>query len=550
MNISQDVLKQLQEARLLAESKRYAEAERLYRVLLSFGGSEEAIFRELFHFYAQQKKTAQAISCLEEMAEHFSDIPECWLQLAQFAQSNGDFETAILGYRKFLGQVSDRPNTVYNFAYLLKQAGRLEESLSWYQKSLAMGVSGKEEVYTNIGVILSELRRESEARKSYEQALEVRQDYLPAILNLAALSEESGDRVTASELYKKVLEIDAGNVLALSRLAYLSQVCRSDDPLVTRIQSILERKGLSTAEREELRFALGKLMDDCEEYDQAFANYVAANNLGRSRFNPYSAEAQSRLVDQFIAAAAPITPSLERNSSETSPVFICGMFRSGSTLVEQVLSGHSAITSGGELDFFPRMVHELGADYPEKLEQLSTEFYMAAGKDYMDFLSCRFDTKTIVTDKRPDNFIHVGLIKRALPDARFIWTRRGLLDNCLSIYFQQLGGGMNYSTDLEAIGHYLVEQERLMRHWQSLFPKSICEIEYEKLVVDPEVETRRLLDFLGLPWESGCLEFEGRKNYVKTASVWQVRKGLHAGSVKRYKNYENKLAVLDKFLQA
>ena len=534
---------------MLAESRRFVEAEQLYRALLSIGDAEEVVYRELFQFYVRQKKTAQAVSCLEKMARHFSGEPEYWLQLAQFAQSCGDYDSAILGYQKFLAQVTDRPNTVYNFAYLLKQAGKLEEALSCYQKALAMGVSGKEEVYTNIGVILSELRREPEARSSYEKALKVRQGYLPAILNLAALSEESGDRLSAKEQYSKALAIDSENVLALSRLAHLSTVNSSDDPLISQVSSLLRRKGLSLADREELGFALGKMLDDCGEYEQAFASFSAANNLGKSRFRSYSRDAQSGLVDKLIRTFSPNVFGSESNCAGVAPVFICGMFRSGSTLVEQVLGGHSAITSGGELDFFPRMVHELGENYPHNLDRFNTAFFEKAGADYKEFLSQRFGSKAMVTDKRPDNFLHIGLIRRALPNARFIWTRRGLLDNCLSIYFQQLGGGMSYSTDLEATGHYWVEQERLMRHWQSLFPESICEVEYENLVVNPEAEARRLLDFLGLPWEPDCLNFQARKNYVKTASVWQVRAGLHAGSVKRYQNYKKQLSVLDKFLQ-
>ncbi|WP_078084683.1 tetratricopeptide repeat-containing sulfotransferase family protein [Microbulbifer mangrovi] len=549
MNIPPNILKRLQEARALAENRRFTEAEQIYRALLSAAGTEELVYRELFHFYVRQENAAQAVSCLEEMARHFSGEPEWWLQLAQYAQSCGDDDKAILGYRKFLEQVTDRPNTVYNFAYLLKQVGKLEEALSWYQKALDMGVSGKEEVYTNIGVILSELRREPEARASYEKALQIRQDYLPALLNLAALSEESGDRDSALEQYSKVLAIDSENVLALSRLAHLSTVDSSSDPLIEKISSLLAKNGLSRADQEELGFALGKLLDGCGEYGQAFTNFAKANNLGKSRFKPYSKGAQSRLVDKLIQAFSPETSDSGSSIAGADPVFICGMFRSGSTLVEQVLSGHSAITSGGELDFFPRLIHELGGGYPESLGQLDAEFFERAGADYRDFLSRRFDPKSIVTDKRPDNFLHVGLIKRALPSARFIWTRRGLLDNCLSIYFQQLGGGMNYSTDLEAIGHYFVQQERLMRHWQCLFPQSICEVEYETLVVDPEKETRRLLNFLGLNWESGCLNFQERKNYVKTASVWQVRKGMHTGSVKRYQNYRSQLSALGQFLQ-
>ncbi|WP_299596000.1 sulfotransferase [uncultured Microbulbifer sp.] len=550
MTVPTHISKHLREARLLVESKRFDEAEQLYRKLLSLGGAEEVVYRELFQLYDRQKKSEQAISCIEEMARSFKEIPEWWLQLAQYAQSCKNYEKAIHGYQMFLERVPDRPNTVYNFAYLLRQAGKLEEALNWYQKALAMGVSGKEEVYTNMGVILTELRREPEARANYEKALGVRQSYLPAILNLAALMEECGDRASASALYEKALTVDNACVLAISRLAYLTTVKHPGDPLIERVSSMLANKGLSKADSEELSFSLGKLFDDCGEYEWAFTCYTKANNLGRLRFTPYSKADQSKFIDDLMRASPRKSFTASCSPSGGSPVFICGMFRSGSTLVEQVLSGHSKISSGGELEFFPQLVRNLGDKYPKHIKDVDAGFYANTGKDYGEFLVRRFGQGAIVTDKRPDNFLHLGLIKRALPNSRFIWTRRGLLDNCLSVYFQQLGGDMNYSVDLDSVGHFYVEQERLMRHWQRLFPDSIFEIVYEDLVKNPGVEIRKMLDFLGLDWEDACLDFQQRENYVKTASVWQVRKGLHKDSVNRHQNYNVHVSALKKYLKA
>ncbi|WP_406828168.1 tetratricopeptide repeat-containing sulfotransferase family protein [Microbulbifer sp. ARAS458-1] len=543
------IQERLYEARVLVEREKFDEAEKLYRKLLSYSGSEDVVYRELFQFYVRQNRPKQAMSCLEEMARFFEDVPEWWHQLAQYAQSLGDLEKAIFGYQMFLGRVPDRPNSVYNLAYLLKQVGKLHEALTWYKKSLAMGISGEEEVYTNMGVILSELRREPEARDCYHKALEIRDDYLPAILNLAALFEEAGDQKAAATLYGKALVVDAKCVLAMCRLAYLTTADHSGEPLIHSISTMLKNSWLTKSESEELNFSLGKLLDDCGEYEGAFSRYSEANRLGQSRFSPYQKNVQSQYIDNLISSFSGDVLSVVGDSPDRAPIFICGMFRSGSTLVEQVLSGHSDITSGGELEFFPRLVAGLGDRYPGKLESLGVGFYQKVGRDYLDFLSDRFAVGSIVTDKRPDNFLHVGLIKRALPNARFIWTRRGLLDNCLSVYFQQLGGGMNYSVDLDAIGHFYVEQERLMHYWQSLFPGSILEVGYESLVMSPEKEVRRILDFLGVAWEEGCLEFQRRNNYVKTASVWQVRNALHTGSIGRFKNYQPYISVLNKYLQ-
>lgn len=550
MSVPAQIRDGLREARKLVGCDQVNEAEKLYRKLLSGGDSDEIVYRELFQLYVRQSKPEMAMSCIEEMARVFHDAPEWWHQLAQYAQSCGNHRKAIYGYQKFLERMPDRANSMYNLAYLLKQTGRLEEALGWYERSLSQGVSGREEVYTNMGVILSELRRESEARELYEKALKVRPEYLPALLNLAAFFEESGDRKSAFELYSKALTLDPGCVLAMCRLAYLTTASHSDEPLLKRISSMLQGNRTTKGEAEELHFALGKLLDDCGEFSRAFSSYSRANKLGEARFTPYRKEDQSRYVNELINAFSDASAESPRSQLSGAPVFIVGMFRSGSTLVEQVLSGHSHITAGGELDFFPGLVGDLGSRYPVELSRFEPEFYAKVGKDYCDFLAGRFGAETTITDKRPDNFLHIGLIKRALPKSRIIWTRRGILDNCLSVYFQQLGGGMNYSVDLDAIGHFYVEQERLMRHWQSLFPESILDVEYEKLVMAPEAEVRRMLEFLGLGWEEACLDFQQRDNYVKTASIWQVRKGLHSGSINRCKNYRGYTSVLDKYVSS
>jgi hypothetical protein len=172
----------------------------------------------------------------------------------------------------------------------------------------------------------------------------------------------------------------------------------------------------------------------------------------------------------------------------------------------------------------------------------------AVADEYQSKVSELFPDAGIVTDKRPDNFLHLGLIRAMFPAARFVYTQRNPLDNCLSIYFQQLGGALSYSTKLEDIAHYYKQHERLMSHWRSCMGGAIHTVAYEELVREPERVLRRLLDFLGLEWDERCLEFAEASNLVKTASVWQVRGELHSGSVGRWHNYESQLAhILERF---
>lgn len=547
MKFSPEFLNGLREARALVAQKRFSDAERLYRRLLSLGEEREGVQQELFQLYMQSKRPVDALECIEQLAQEVSAKPEYWLHMAELAQSVGNFEKAITAYRAFLEKVPDRPNTIFNFAYLLKRAGYLDEALERYREALQKNISGQEEVYTNIGVICSELRREDEARQSFEKALQINEKYIPAMINLAGLFEESGDKDTAIVYYRKVLELDGSYNLALCRLAHLHTAQNDQDALIQQISSLVTRKDLPPEDLEELNFALGKLLDDCGSYDRAFSSYETANKLGARRFVPYDRARHSEFINALIEVYSRDWFSSKHSALVDAPVFICGMFRSGSTLVEQILSGHQQVTAGGELEFFPRLIQSLQRGYPQVLKEKEEKFFENVGEEYLRYLEQRFPTATVVTDKRPDNFLHIGLIKSVLPNSKIVWTRRGLLDNCLSVYFQQLGGGMNYSVDLDCIGHFYSEQVRLMGHWKSLFPESVFEISYEQLVADPESEIRSLLEFLGLPWDPACLDFSARKNYVKTASIWQVRESIHQKSTARYRHYESHLAVLEKY---
>lgn len=548
MNLSPEFLNALREARALVPRKRFSEAEQLYRRLLSAGEAREGLLQELFQLYMQWKRPVEALNCLEQLAKNVPEKPEYWLHIAELAQSGGNFEKAIVAFRAYLKQVPDRTNIIFNFAHLLKRAGYREQALEQYREALAKNISEQEEVYTNIGVICSELRREEEARQSFEKALQINKQYIPAMVNLAGLFEESGDKGSAIEYYRKVLTLDASYYLALCRLAHLSTAQSEGDPLIKQITALISRDDLSAADREELHFALAKLLDDCGSYDRAFSNFETANRLGVQRFTPYAPARHSKFISALIEVYSREWFSATHSTLTDAPVFICGMFRSGSTLVEQILSGHPEITAGGELEFFPQLIKSLQQGYPQVLKEKDAGFFQGIGEGYLHYLEQRFPFAATVTDKRPDNFLHVGLIKSVLPNSRIIWTRRELLDNCLSVYFQQLGGGMNYSVDLECIGHFYSEQMRLMEHWKVLFPESIFEINYERLVADPEIEVRSLLQFLGLSWDPACLEFSARKNYVKTASIWQVREGIHQKSAARHRNYASHLKVLDKYL--
>jgi hypothetical protein len=262
----------------------------------------------------------------------------------------------------------------------------------------------------------------------------------------------------------------------------------------------------------------------------------------------YDRRRQELFVDQLIATFARDRSKVSAPVPAARPIFICGMFRSGSTLTEQVLAGHSRVTAGGEIDFVPTLVQTELAPFPARLAQVSSRQLEELAARYLASLSKLFPGAQHVTDKRPDNFLYLGLIKSLFPNARIIHTTRDALDNCLSVYFLHLDHSMGYALDLMDAAHYYRQYRRLMTHWKALFGADILDFDYDAFVREPRPAVARLLDFCGLDWEENCMSFHRVRNAVKTASVWQVREPLYQRSSGRWRNYARHLAPLRAYL--
>jgi hypothetical protein len=259
------------------------------------------------------------------------------------------------------------------------------------------------------------------------------------------------------------------------------------------------------------------------------------------------------MVDAMIAAfPAPASKPAESLPAGPEPLFVCGMFRSGSTLVEQVLAGHPRMVPGGEIDWMLRLVAGPLAPFPASFARLDDAAIARLAAEYRAHVARLFPQAgpgDFVTDKRPDNFLYIGLIKQLFPDARIVHTVRNPLDNCLSIYFLHLDHSMSYALDLADIGHYYVQYRRLMTHWKTLYGADILDLDYDALVREPRSSIERLTAFAGLEWEEACLSFEQAQRAVKTASVWQVRERLYRRSSGRWQNYAAQLAPLQAYLR-
>jgi tetratricopeptide (TPR) repeat protein len=483
---------------------------------------------------------------------------EAMLSEAEQFERQGRIPEAIAAYERLLANWPGLVNCWYNLGRLQRQMGEFAAALASYEEALERGVPQPEEVHLNRGVIYSDcLRQYGAAERELDKALTLNPAYLPALINLANLHEDLGRRDLAAAVYERLLALAPEDPQVLARYAGLKTFSTLNDPLIGRLRAVLTKPGSSAADRASVGFALGRALDGCKAYDAAFEAYRAANRHSRESAGPafrdYNLALEERFIDRLTAAfpAALVAEgplAVLQQPAPPRPIFVCGMFRSGSTLVEQLIAGHPLVMAGGELDFLPRTVQTTLAPFPESIASVSPARLQALAAEYLDTLHDLFPEARWVTDKRPDNFLYIGLIKMLFPDAKIVHPTRDPLDNCLSIYFLHLDQGMSYALDLMDIGHYYLMYRRLMAHWKMLFGADILDVNYDALVKEPKPAIEQLLAFLGLDWDERCLSVPQAGRAIKTASVWQAREPLYQRSSGRSRHYERHVSALRDYL--
>ncbi|MDQ3040232.1 MAG: sulfotransferase [Pseudomonadota bacterium] len=493
-----------------------------------------------------------------------NEYHEQLLRQAAILHAQGRRLEAIAIFRQVLADQPGSSEGWYELGYLFKAEGLFDEALHAYGEALALGIRRPEEVHLNRAVIYSDhLRRDGEAQVELEAALAIAPSFVPALLNRGNLHEERGEREQAVGCYDQVLA-GAGSkddpfrdlrFEALARIAKLRPPESFEDPLIRRLQdAIAEPTGHVV--RANLLFALGHILERLERFDLAFDAFAKANRwLLRQSGGAYQRANTTRLVDALIATFhSRGKDQLESPVADgSSPLFICGMFRSGSTLAEQVLAAHPKVTAGGEVDWLRQLATGRLAPFPDSMAIPDNARDAALADEYRAHLTKLFPVgldQTYITDKRPDNFLLIGMIKRLFPDAKIVHSCRNPMDIGLSVFQQHLELRVTgYASDLGDIGHYYGEYRRLMAHWHSLYPGSIFDFDYDAFVREPRPALERLLDFLGLEWDDRCLRFHQLGNTVKTASYWQVRQPLSTRASGRWRNYAAQLGPLRRALQ-
>jgi tetratricopeptide (TPR) repeat protein len=543
----------------------------------------------------QAGKLDEAIETLQEVLRIRPDLPLPYKNLGETFHLQGKLEMAIAQYEIAL-RLDPRDATTHNsVGMILAIQGKQDAAISRFEEALKLHPEFAE-VENNLANTLSAAGRFDEALTHASHALRLRPRFANAHVTLGNILKLQGNNERAVEEYKQALDVDPHNVVAHQSLGsvltdlgrfdaaviYLEEALRLEPNLfaayqnlvalavqdkyqfsnqqLDHIKALLENNNLPAAAASQLHFTMGSLLNKQGAYDAAMCSYQQANELQTNllaaagiAFDPHQFRKQiGELIERFPAA---FFAANDRSGVDSAiPVFIVGMPRSGTTLVEQIIASHPQAAGAGELSDIASLAEELSIsigkdaatsecilhDHPEKLSALAQR--------YLDRLREIAPTAYRVVDKMPDNFLQLGLIALLFPNAHVIHCRRNAMDVCLSCYFSDFGA-VRWAWQLQDIGCYHYEYERLMDHWRQVLPLQIYEIDYECLVADQETVSRELISFCGLDWNDQCLEFYQAGRAVQTLSRVQVRQPIYNTSIGRWKNYEKYLEPLITALQ-
>lgn len=430
-----------------------------------------------------------------------------------------------------------------NLGIVLRESGETAEAEVCLRRALKLKPNYMD-ARIQLGITLLSLGRLREARARFEKVLKTAPRHADTLFLMGHIAKLEGRFEEAEARFNRVLEIDPKMPAAWSALAGTRKMTSADAAWLAGAEGIAA-SGISPVEEADVRFAIGKYYDDVNDFEQAFHHYQRANQLLKTTADPYVRDARARFVDDMIRVYTPEAISQVKGGASTSmkPVFVVGMPRSGTSLMEQIIASHPSAKGAGELEFWSQVARDREAEINAGPLGESTRHKLAEA--YLRVLEAKGGEALRIVDKAPANSDYVGVIHSVFPNARIIYMRRDPIDTCLSCHFQHFSVALNFTMDLSDLAHYFLQHERLMAHWRTVLPPgSILEVPYEELVGDQEAWTRKILDFLGLEWDERCLDFHKTKRQVVTASTWQVRQKIYKDSVHRWRHYEKSIGPL------
>ncbi len=489
-----------------------------------------------------------ALDCYRQAVAFDAGNLDALNNLGNALRDAGELKQAVESFRAALALAPARAATHYNLGNALLDGGQLDAAAASYVQALKLQPDYAA-VHLTLGMVMRRLGRPSDAETCCRAALALRPNAAEALSFLGELRADRGEFVEARELFERAMALDPDFPNAWVGFAAHGRLSYADTGWLAGVERLLAAR-LPLRHEISLRYALGKYFDDVKQYDQAFEQYRRANESSRRHASGWDAARTRQRVDAMRAGFDASTRRRLAGYANPSarPVFVVGMPRSGTSLTEQILASHPAVFGAGELTFWDTAT---AAYQAAELASpgAGAQLLPAMTAAYLERLQSASGDAQRVVDKMPANFMNLGLIHAALPQARIIHMQRHPFDTCLSIYFQYFSTTHPYANDLDDLAGYYREYTRMMQHWRGALPaETLLEVPYEGLIEDQAGWSRRMVQFLGLTWDPRCLDFHRTPRVVITTSKWQVRQKIHAASAGRWKNYAKFIAPLESAL--
>jgi tetratricopeptide (TPR) repeat protein len=492
----------------------------------------------------------EAVAACREAIRIKPDLAAAHSNLGAVLQDQGQLLDATASCREAIRLNPNIAEAHSTLGVALREQGKLDEAIAAQREAVRIK-PGFAVAHCNLGGTLSEQSKLEEAIKAYRQAISLQPDYDVAYANLGQALAQLGNISEARTAFEHAIRLAPHKIMYRRQLGELIRFT-SADPHLKYLEKLTQNGvPLSVENQIERHFALGKAYEEVGRHDLAFRHLLDGNALKRRQaryeedatlgsFERICAAFTSRLVEKFNRVG----------NFSTVPIFVIGMPRSGTTLIEQILASHPLVFGAGELKDFERAVNGIlaaagSAEYPEAVARMKGRDFGALGATYVAQTRLLAPSAARIVNKMPHNYLYAGLIHLALPNASIIHAVRDPIDTCVSCFSRLFADKMNYAYDLAELGRYYRGYRAVMSHWQRVLPPGrILEVKYEDVVADLEGQARRLVAHCGLEWASQCLAFHQTSRPVRTASAMQVRQPIYNGSVGRWRRYESWLGPL------
>lgn len=525
-------------------------SERLYRKLLSENVKYPQVYNQLAQICANTNRIEEAKSLCKYALQLRPKFVDALVLLADILKNERNFIECINFYRQALNEAPLFAGAHLSLSFSLIQTGKIDEGECSCRKAIdvAPDFLQAKDYLGQILVLKGDLEQ---AKNIFNELIVNNPKNISAIYSLGNIFKSQGDIEKASSLYQQVININPLYSQAHFTYSHIHHYIDENDPHIALMEREYGRHNIPKENKTQLCFALAKAFEDVGDFKESFKYLDVGNSIRFEQFN-YTISPDEVFINNIIEMFNKEDISkLQINSQESKrPIFIVGMPRSGTSLVEKIISTHSQVYAAGELDYIFRLGTSLFIDESssflfKKLDSYSESLFEKVGELYLTKITELNHTKRNVTDKFPFNMLLVGLIKIAFPNAKIIHCVRDSKDTCFSIFKQ------NFTTDnyrfgynLKTLGQYYKLYQKLMGHWHQTFPNSIYDVQYELLVNNPEQEIKKLIKHCDLAWEKECVFFHKSESVVKTASAFQVRQPMYTSSVGAWEKYHDLLSPL------